>query len=60
MHAACRRDAGAHRIPGHPYLRADRFTASFRPVAAQPGPAFDTWVSRLRELDLAEIGRAHV
>ena len=51
--AAGVRDAGAYRIPGHPYLRADRFTASFRSVAGQEGAAFDTWVARLRDLDLA-------
>jgi len=47
------RDAGAHRIAGHPYLRADRFLASFRHEAKQPGPAFNTWVERQRRLDLA-------
>lgn len=46
------RDAGSHRVPGHPYLRADRFTASFRDVSREPGPAFERWVERLRELDL--------
>ena len=46
------RDVGSHRVAGHPYLRADRFSASFRAVAQEPGPAFDSWVDRLRELDL--------
>ena len=50
--AADRRDAGAHPIPGFPYLRVDRFLASFRGQAAD-GPAFDAWVERLRALDLA-------
>lgn len=46
------RDAGSHRVPGHPYLRADRFTASFREVSRESGPAFETWVERLRLLDV--------
>jgi hypothetical protein len=47
------RDAGAHRVAGFPYLRVDRFSASFRSTAAKGGPAFDAWVERLHELDLA-------
>lgn len=50
--AAGVRDAGAYRVPGHPYLRADRFTASFR-AEASSAAAFDTWVARLRGLDRA-------
>lgn len=50
--AADARDGGAHRIPGFPYLRVDRFLASFRD-AARDGPAFDAWIERMRQLDLA-------
>ncbi len=46
------RDASSHRVAGHPYLRADRFTASLAGAASEPGPAFDRWVERLRALDL--------
>ena len=46
------RNGGAHRIAGFPYLRSDRFLASFRDEA-RDGPAFDAWVERLRRLDLA-------
>ncbi|MGQ0585646.1 MAG: hypothetical protein ACT4PK_00365 [Gammaproteobacteria bacterium] len=46
------RNGGAHRIDGFPYLRSDRFLASFAAEAAD-GPAFDAWVERLRRLDLA-------
>ena len=45
------RNGGAHRIDGFPYLRSDRFLASFAPEAAD-GPAFDAWVGHLRRLDL--------
>jgi hypothetical protein len=50
--AADVRDAGTYRVPGFPYLRADRFSASFRAEAAAGGPAFDVWLARLRGLDL--------
>lgn len=46
------RNGGAHRIEGFPYLRSDRFLASFA-AEAREGPAFDAWVGRLRALDLA-------
>ena len=46
-------DAGAHRIPGFPYLRADRFSASFRYQAENDPAAFAEWVDRLRALDAA-------
>lgn len=46
------RNGGAHRIEGFPYLRSDRFLASFVGEARE-GPAFDAWVLRLRQLDLA-------
>lgn len=49
--AADARDGGAHAIQGFPYLRVDRFLASFRDVP--DGAAFDAWVERLRALDLA-------
>jgi hypothetical protein len=49
--AADARNGGARAIPGFPYLRSDRFLASFADEAAD-GPAFDAWVGRLRRLDL--------
>ena len=49
--AADLRNAGAHRIDGFPYLRSDRFLASFVGEAVD-GPKFDAWVERLRLLDL--------
>jgi len=45
-------DGGAARIPGFPYLRADRFLASLAGEVSQPA-RFDAWVSRLRALDRA-------
>src|SRR5271169_5023325 len=45
------RDAGAYRIPGFPYLRADRFSASFRHDVKDDPAAFAAWVDRLRNLD---------
>lgn len=50
--AADVRDGGASAIPGFPYLRVDRFLASFRHEAAD-GAAFEAWVERMRALDLA-------
>jgi hypothetical protein len=50
------RDASAHRIPGYPYLRVDRFSASFRGEASAGGAAFDAWAARLNRLDLAARG----
>ena len=52
VEAADVRDGGAARIESFPYLRVDRFLASFRDEAAD-GPAFTAWVERLRALDLA-------
>ena len=49
--AADVRDGGAYSIPGFPYLRVDRFLASFRDEAAD-GAKFDVWVERMRALDL--------
>lgn len=45
------RDAQDTRLPGHPYLRLDRFTASFAPQAAQDPRAFAAWLARARALD---------
>jgi hypothetical protein len=45
------RDAGAYRIPGFPYLRVDRFAASFRRQANENPQAFAAWVERLHALD---------
>ena len=46
------RDAGTRPIPGFPFLRIDRFNAYFaRRFRSNPsGPAFATWVDRLRAL----------
>lgn len=49
------RDAGARRVEGFPYLRVDRFLASFRDEVADGAP-FTAWVERMRRLDLE--GRA--
>ncbi len=48
-------DIGARRIDGFPYLRVDRFSASFRQQLADDGPVYRAWLERLRELDT--IGR---
>ncbi|MBI3056664.1 MAG: hypothetical protein HYY77_21835 [Betaproteobacteria bacterium] len=45
------RDAGAYRIPGFPYLRLDRFSASFRDEVKDNEPAFAAWAARLENLD---------
>lgn len=45
------RDAGVHIIPGFPYLRSNRFLASFR-NEVKDGAPFKAWVERLRQLDL--------
>jgi len=47
---ANRIDTESARVRGVPYLRADRFTASLKDRASE-GPAFDTWLERLRALD---------
>lgn len=44
------RDAGAHRIEGFPYLRVDRFAASFRDRAMDDAQLRD-WVAHLGSLD---------
>jgi hypothetical protein len=43
-------DPGAFRVEGHPYLRTNRFLASFREAAAD-NAAFDAWVDRMQALD---------
>jgi hypothetical protein len=45
------RDGGSHRVPGYPFLRADRFLASFGDEAANQPASFEAWVGRLAELD---------
>jgi hypothetical protein len=45
-------NGGAYRIPGFPYLRSDRFLASFR-GEVEDEARFAAWVERLRQLDLA-------
>jgi len=45
------RDAGAHRVPGFPYLRVDRFSASLAEQSKGGAQAFDAWIARLEELD---------
>lgn len=42
-------DAQAARLPGYPYLRADRFLASFAGMHLDDS-AFDDWVSRMQDL----------
>ncbi len=44
------RDAGEHRIAGFPFLRVDRFTASFRDELADE-PRSLAWIARLRAID---------
>lgn len=60
------RDGGAARVAGYPYLRADRFLASYADVA-QDGASFDAWVRRLlardlesRRAELRNLGMADV
>ncbi len=55
-------DAGASIVNGHPYLRADRFIASFAADAASER-AFDDWVAwmlrldeQARSIELANLG----
>ena len=43
-------DAEAHRVAGYPYLRVDRFSASFRNTVSS-GDAWTPWVARPRKLD---------
>lgn len=48
--AAGVRDQGPPRVPGFPYLRVDRFLASFAGEVVL-APRFDAWVERLARLD---------
>ncbi len=45
------RDGGEYRIPGFPYLRADRFNASFGSEALAGDGLFQAWTGRLLELE---------
>jgi hypothetical protein len=45
------RDGEAYPIPGFPYLRVNRFLASFRPQAESGAVTFAAWEARLRHLD---------
>lgn len=44
------RDAGEFRVAGYPYLRVNRFLASFRDDV-ENASQFDAWVARLQTLD---------
>jgi hypothetical protein len=44
-------DGGSFRVEGHPYLRVDRFLASFRDETLEDR-AFDAWVDHMQALDL--------
>jgi hypothetical protein len=44
------RDEGPRRVAGFPYLRVDRFLASFRDEVAEV-PRFDAWTAKLAQLD---------
>jgi hypothetical protein len=50
------RDAGAYRIPGFPYLRVDRLTASFRDEARVDSKMFEAWIAHMRRLDAEARG----
>ncbi len=43
-------DPGSFRVEGYPYLRVNRFLASFRDEAGEPA-AFSAWVNRMQTLD---------
>lgn len=51
--AAGVRDQGVHRVPGFPYLRSNRFLASF--ASSVDEAQFDTWVEQLRQLALQSL-----
>lgn len=55
VHVGGSRDGGEHRIAGFPYLRVDRFTASFRHEVAD-GARYRAWVDRMRSLDAQARG----
>jgi hypothetical protein len=44
-------DPGAFRVEGHPYLRTNRFLASFSSDAVADRAAFAAWVDRMQTLD---------
>ncbi|MBT8340059.1 MAG: hypothetical protein HKP58_08335 [Desulfatitalea sp.] len=44
-------DPGVFRVPGYPYLRVNRFLASFGNAVDSP-EAFEVWVDRMQALDL--------
>jgi hypothetical protein len=44
-------DAGAYRVPGFPYLRVDRFAASFAQQALTDDDLFVAWAHEARALD---------
>jgi hypothetical protein len=50
------RDGGEHRLAGFPYLRVDRFTASFGREAAVDDNRYRAWVERMRALDAQARG----
>jgi hypothetical protein len=50
------RDAEAAQIAGFPYLRINRFLASFRDQAKRDAAAFTAWEKRLRALDAQARG----
>ena len=45
------RDGGEHRVAGFPYLRVDRFTASFGATAGAGEARYRAWVERMRSID---------
>lgn len=56
-------DPRFHRIPGYPYLRSDRFTASFAKESGEDRGTFAKWIQFLqdndrnaREFELANLG----
>jgi hypothetical protein len=50
-------DPGAFRVEGHPYLRTNRFLASFSSDAVTDKAVFTAWVDRMQALD--QEGRQH-
>ncbi len=50
------RDGETYPVPGFPYLRVNRFLASFRGQAKSDPTAFAAWEGRLRELDARSRG----
>ncbi len=53
------RDGGEHRVAGFPYLRVNRFLASFRDEVKDE-KRFAAWVEHLRQLDLkARLAELH-